>query len=69
MKVEPSGVIMMGECDIQTEKCVAKEDPAPITAVWSLPGRRQINVCKPCLEENIRRGKWIVEGARVRQIV
>jgi hypothetical protein len=62
--VEPSGVILVDTCSIQTEKCVAKT-PAPITAVWTLPGRVQVNVCRPCLEEQIRSGEWEVRGARV----
>jgi hypothetical protein len=66
-KIEPSGVIFTGLCDIQTARCVAREIPNPVTAVWSLPGRRQINVCRPCLDEMILKGEWIVEGARLRQ--
>lgn len=66
MKVEPSGVVMMGQCTIQTEVCTARE-VAAITAVWSTPGRTQINVCRACLDEMIRRGEWEVEGARARR--
>jgi len=66
MKVEPSGVVMRGECTIRTEVCTARET-APITAVWGAPGRTQINVCGACLEEMIRRGTWEVEGARARR--
>ena len=33
MKVEPSGVVMIAECQIQTPLCTAKH-PAPVTAVW-----------------------------------
>ena len=65
MRVEPSGVVMMGECSIKTDVCVAKT-VSPITAVWSPPGRTQINVCRACLDEKIRTGDWEVEGARVR---
>ena len=64
MKVEPSGVVMVGECDVQTAKCQALT-PSPITAVWGTPGRLQINVCRACLDEKIRVGEWDVEGARV----
>jgi hypothetical protein len=64
MKVEPIGVIFDGICSIQTEKCVAKQS-APITAVWQHPGRIQVNVCRPCLEEQIRSGEWEIEGAKV----
>jgi len=68
MKVEPSGVVMIDICSIQTDKCVAKK-PAPVTAVWSPPGRTQMNVCRPCLEEKIRAGEWEIQGARVEQRV
>jgi len=68
MKVEPSGVVMIDICSIQTDKCVAKK-PAPVTAVWTSPGRTQMNVCRPCLEEKIRAGEWEIQGARVEQRV
>ena len=64
MKIEPSGVVMIGECTVKTEKCVAPRTGA-ITAVWAPPGQTQLNVCSACLEERIRRGEWQVEGARV----
>jgi len=63
VKVEPSGVVMTGTCSVRTERCVARS-PAPITAVWTLPGKTQINVCSACLDEQVRTGEWIVEGAR-----
>lgn len=64
MRVEPSGIILVGVCEIQTSECVARE-PSPITAVWAEPGRRQVNVCRPCLEEMVRAGSWEIPGARV----
>lgn len=64
MRIEPTGVLLMDVCSIQTERCVAKET-APITAVWTLPGRVQVNVCRPCLEEQVRAGLWEIEGAKV----
>jgi len=64
MRVEPSGVVMMGICDIQTPKCSAKE-LAAITAVWTTPSRSQINVCRECLEEMIRSGQWEIPNARI----
>lgn len=65
MKVMPTGIIFLGICKVQTSKCVATTG-GPVTAVWTAPGRIQRNTCKPCLEEQIRQGKWIVEGARIR---
>jgi hypothetical protein len=67
-KVEPSGVVLQGVCDIQTDRCTAKAGGS-ITAVWGPPGRTQINVCRVCLEEKMRRGEWEVAGARLRQPV
>lgn len=64
MRIEPSGVVMMGICDIQTPKCSAIE-LAAITAVWTSPGRSQINVCRECLEEMIRSGQWEIPNARI----
>ncbi len=54
---------MFGVCSVQTERCVAKE-PAPITAVWTLPAVTQINVCGACLDEQVRTDAWTIEGAR-----
>ncbi len=68
MNVEPSGVILVDVCHVQTENCVAKKT-APVTAVWTAPGRTQVNVCRPCLEEKIRAGEWKIEGARIKQRV
>ena len=64
MRVEPTGIVLVDICTIQTEKCVAREQ-APITAVWTLPGRVQVNVCRPCLEEQVRLGEWEIRGAKI----
>ena len=64
MKVEPSGVVMIGVCDVQTPKCKAKAASA-ITAVWTLPGRSQINVCHECMEEMVRVGEWEIPQSRI----
>lgn len=66
MRVEPTGIILVDTCNVQTEKCVARK-PAPITAVWTAPGRTQVNVCQPCLEEQVRSGQWEIQGARIRR--
>jgi hypothetical protein len=66
MKVEPSGVIMTGVCEVQTPVCQARE-PAPITAVWTLPARNQVAVCRACLEECVRDGEWEIPGARIQR--
>ena len=63
MRVEPSGVVMVGTCSVQTARCVART-PAPITAIWTTPGRRQIDVCSACLDEQLVVGMWTIDGAR-----
>lgn len=67
MRIEPSGVIMIGVCEIQTPFCTALT-PSPISAVWGSPGRRQIDVCRRCLEEMVRLGEWENPGARIQRI-
>jgi hypothetical protein len=64
MRVEPSGVVFVGVCDVQTDRCVARQ-PSPVTAVWETPGRMQVNVCRPCLEEKVRLGEWEIQGAKI----
>jgi hypothetical protein len=64
MRIEPSGVVMIGVCEIQTPKCRAKE-PSAITAVWTLPGRSQVNVCRECMEEMVRAGEWEMLQSRI----
>lgn len=64
MKVEPSGIVLIDICSIQTDRCVAKR-AAAITAVWTLPNRIQMNVCRPCLEEQVLSGEWEIQGAKV----
>jgi len=64
MRVEPTGIIFVSECEIQSERCTART-PNPITAIRTLPGREQVNVCRACLEEMVRAGEWEVTGARI----
>jgi hypothetical protein len=66
MKIEPTGIVLTEVCSVQTARCVAKK-PVPITAVWTLPGRIQINVCRPCLEEQVRSGEWEIQGAKIKR--
>ncbi len=61
IKVEPSGVIMIGRCNVETELCSAK-NVGPVTAVWV--GNNQTDVCRECLDEKIRLGEWQIEGAK-----
>ena len=60
MDVEPTGVTMIGMCSVRGTECTARATPEPITAVWELPGNRQINVCGACLKEKVERGEWRV---------
>jgi hypothetical protein len=64
MRIEPSGAVFIGECDIQSPFCTAKS-PAPISAVFSSPHRRQINVCRACLDYMVANGEWELDHARI----
>lgn len=64
MKVEPTGVVFIGECEIQSPVCVART-PAAISAVFTTPQRRQVNVCRACLDYMVRNGEWELDGARL----
>lgn len=64
MRVEPTGVVFIGECEVQSPRCVALT-PEPITAVWTPSQRRQVNVCRACLDEMVRAGQWEVASARL----
>ncbi len=66
MNVETSGIVMIGECDIQLPHCTARV-PAPITAVFTAPNRMQVDVCRVCLENMVRNGEWEIAGARLDQ--
>jgi hypothetical protein len=59
VRVEPSHVVMWGICDVRTDVCSAK-DGGPVTAVWTFPGRNQVNVCNDCYEKKKERGEWTV---------
>lgn len=66
MKVEPSGVVFVGSCDVQSKRCLAKVS-GPVTAIWVPPGRTQVNVCHACLDQQFRGGEWEIAGARIKQ--
>jgi len=65
MKIETSGVVFIGTCSVQSNKCTAIV-PAAVTAVWEVPSRNQIDVCSSCLSEKIRKGDWEVAVAEYR---
>ena len=61
MIVEPTGVVMKGLCEIGLNGCTAKEE-APVTAVWTKPGRTQTNVCPYCLTVKMEEGEWTTKA-------
>src|SRR5215207_3155722 len=63
MYVEPSGNVVIGTCEVQTERCAARQ-PAPVAAVWTGP-RSKVIACGACLPEMVRNGEWEIRGARV----
>lgn len=64
MNVTPTGIIFYGVCQIASEHCNAREGGV-VTAVRTAPIDGQVNVCKTCLDEQIRNRLWHIEGAYV----
>ncbi|MDR2869450.1 MAG: hypothetical protein LBV04_03275, partial [Deferribacteraceae bacterium] len=63
MIIKTSGAFVIAVCQVQTDKCKAIEEAAPLTVVWG--NGLQINVCSACLEEKMRIGEWEIPGASV----
>ncbi|WP_176081441.1 hypothetical protein [Paraburkholderia tropica] len=63
MNVVPTGAIFYAVCDIRSDRCSAPEGGA-VTAVMNEAGE-QINVCKTCLDHQVKFRLWHIEGARV----
>ena len=65
MKVDPSGVVTIGECDLRLPGCRALT-PAPVMAILASLGREvAATVCRSCLEEMVRLGEWEIPGAKL----
>ncbi len=60
VRIRPSGVAMLGVCELRLKGICRTEDgqPGPITAVWD-ERRDQIDVCKPCLDAKFESGEWV----------
>ena len=56
--VEASGLVMLGVCSVKGPSCTAPVTAAPITAVWEMPSRKQINVCRMCFKKQMVEGEW-----------
>ncbi len=66
MKVDPSGIVTIGECELRLPGCVGLT-PAPVMAILELPERAvAATVCRACLSEMIRLGEWEIPGAHVK---
>ncbi|WP_186104505.1 hypothetical protein [Burkholderia gladioli] len=63
MNVVPTGAIFYAVCDVRSDRCSAPEGGA-VTAVMTEAGE-QINVCKTCLDHQVKFRLWQIEGARV----
>jgi hypothetical protein len=65
MRIEPSGIVKIGECDLRLPGCLALT-PAPVMAIWMAPGRAvAATVCRSCLSEMVRLGEWENPGAKL----
>jgi hypothetical protein len=58
MNVQASGVVMMGLCSVKGPNCTAPMTAAPITVVWEVETRNQINVCRACFKGMVSDGDW-----------
>lgn len=67
MKIEPSGIVKIGVCDLQLPGCLALT-PAPVMAIWMAPGRVvAATACRFCLSEMVRLGEWENPGAHLKR--
>ncbi|MDM8548671.1 hypothetical protein QUF72_01285 [Desulfobacterales bacterium HSG2] len=65
-EVIPTNTDFYGTCEVKTPcKCVAMKG-GHVTAVWNTQDCTNINVCKPCMDEKIHNGEWILEREKVR---
>ena len=65
MKVDPSGIVTIGECDLRLPGCRAVT-PAPVMAILVSLGREvAATVCRSCLDEMVRLGEWEIPGAKL----
>lgn len=62
MRIEVTGPICTGRCEIQTEWCRARACGV-VSAVLTADGAR-IRVCGACLEEMADTGVWSIPGSR-----
>ncbi|RLC15000.1 MAG: hypothetical protein DRI57_13565 [Deltaproteobacteria bacterium] len=62
----PTYIDFYGICEIKTPKCVAMTG-GHVTAVWITQDCVLVNVCKPCLDENIHQEGWRLEHEKVKQ--
>lgn len=67
MKVDPSGIVTIGECDLRLPGCRALT-PAPVMAILVSLGREvAATVCRSCLDEMVRLGEWEIPGAHLKR--
>lgn len=67
MKVDPSGIVTIGECDLRLPGCRALM-PAPVMAILASPSQEVIaTVCRACLDEMVRLGEWEIPGANLKR--
>lgn len=64
MRVVPTGAVFYAVCDLKLEGCAARNGGA-VTTVLLPDNFEQVNTCKVCLNNEIRKGKWTIEGSRV----
>lgn len=62
MRVELTGEVFQGQCEVRTGFCRARTSGS-VAVVESADGKR-ITVCGACLEEMADAGEWEIPGSR-----
>jgi hypothetical protein len=62
MRVELTGDIFQGRCEVRTEFCRARISGS--VAVVRSPRGERVTVCGACLEEMADTGEWEIPGTR-----
>jgi hypothetical protein len=57
-KIELSGAVTMGLCEVKSPVCVAAQQPQAVYIVWEMPDAKQVVVCGACMTAMFKSGSW-----------
>ncbi len=58
--IEITNAVIGGVCEVKGNNCISINGEKPVTPIRAVDGR-QINVCTPCFDENIKAKKWVIK--------